>query len=187
MATYVNAFDADARFREANAGFEILRITFKLGSGVNARFNVRAVFLTGGCVNAHWSCSSKRVLALRRADEMNIMLVRVAIAAHGRTSPVLFNFYSVTNVNINKSKRADLRKHGRLASQATSLDLCSPTTTPSSLPWACEDHWLTGASLFQYVDLGCRAVNDLTKAEKKKYLAGMKVRVMAGFNLFPRK
>ncbi|KAJ7451503.1 hypothetical protein B0H11DRAFT_2330343, partial [Mycena galericulata] len=41
----------------------------------------------------------------------------------------------------------------------------------------------TGASLFQYIDLGCRAVNDLTKAEKKKYLAGMKARVMAGFDL----
>ncbi|KAJ7491753.1 hypothetical protein B0H11DRAFT_2397817 [Mycena galericulata] len=45
----------------------------------------------------------------------------------------------------------------------------------------------TGASLFQYVDLGCRAVNDLTKVEKKKYLAGMKARVMARFDLFPRK
>ncbi|KAJ7458305.1 hypothetical protein B0H11DRAFT_1737793, partial [Mycena galericulata] len=27
----------------------------------------------------------------------------------------------------------------------------------------------TGASLFPYIDLGCRAVNDLTKAEKEKY------------------
>ncbi|KAJ7468520.1 hypothetical protein FB451DRAFT_1039095, partial [Mycena latifolia] len=46
--------------------------------------------------------------------------------------------------------------------------------------------WM-GASIFQYVDLGCRAVKDLSPDELKAYRAGLKERVRAGFELFPRK
>lgn len=45
--------------------------------------------------------------------------------------------------------------------------------------------WL-GASLFQYVDLGCRSVADLTDAEKKLYKAQLRRSVQQGFDLFPR-
>lgn len=45
----------------------------------------------------------------------------------------------------------------------------------------------TGASIFQYVDLGCRAVRDLSQDELKEYRAGLKERVQRGFNLFPRR
>jgi hypothetical protein len=45
----------------------------------------------------------------------------------------------------------------------------------------------TGASIFQYVDLGCRAVRDLSAAELREYKAGLKECVRKGFDLFPRK
>ncbi|KAJ7129699.1 hypothetical protein C8R44DRAFT_872931 [Mycena epipterygia] len=45
----------------------------------------------------------------------------------------------------------------------------------------------TGASIFQYVDLGCRAVQDLSPEEYKMYKASLKAHVLAGFELFPRK
>ncbi|KAJ7099736.1 hypothetical protein C8R44DRAFT_831694 [Mycena epipterygia] len=45
----------------------------------------------------------------------------------------------------------------------------------------------TGASIFQYVDLGCRAVQDLTRDELKEYRARLKDRARDGFKLFPRR
>ncbi|KAJ6495924.1 hypothetical protein DFH09DRAFT_1337118 [Mycena vulgaris] len=44
----------------------------------------------------------------------------------------------------------------------------------------------TGASIFQYVDLGCRAVKELNKAEVLAYHMTLKEHVLAGFDLFPR-
>ncbi|KAJ7228436.1 hypothetical protein GGX14DRAFT_345644 [Mycena pura] len=44
----------------------------------------------------------------------------------------------------------------------------------------------TGGSVFQYVDLGCRAVNQLSCEEKAEYLKGLKCRIQKGFDLFPR-
>lgn len=44
----------------------------------------------------------------------------------------------------------------------------------------------SGASLFQYVDLGCRSVADLSDEEKKMYKAKLREYVQAGFDLFPR-
>ncbi|KAJ7229016.1 hypothetical protein GGX14DRAFT_555053 [Mycena pura] len=44
----------------------------------------------------------------------------------------------------------------------------------------------TGGSIFQYVDLGCRAVNELGREEKAEYLKGLKSRILKGFGLFPR-
>ncbi|KAJ7824126.1 hypothetical protein B0H13DRAFT_1919294 [Mycena leptocephala] len=46
--------------------------------------------------------------------------------------------------------------------------------------------WM-GASIFQYVDLGCRVVRDLSAAELREYRAGLKERVRKGFDLFPRR
>ncbi|KAJ7266306.1 hypothetical protein C8J57DRAFT_1229706 [Mycena rebaudengoi] len=43
----------------------------------------------------------------------------------------------------------------------------------------------TGASVFQYADLGCRAVNQLSASEKKVYLRDLKATVASGFELFP--
>ncbi|KAJ6579183.1 hypothetical protein DFH09DRAFT_913405, partial [Mycena vulgaris] len=45
----------------------------------------------------------------------------------------------------------------------------------------------TGASIFQYVDLGCRAVCDLNPGELKEYREGLKERARRGFDLFPRR
>ncbi|KAJ7742965.1 hypothetical protein DFH07DRAFT_750097 [Mycena maculata] len=45
----------------------------------------------------------------------------------------------------------------------------------------------TGASLFQYVDLGCRSVGDLSKEERNKYHTALKDSVLMGFDKFPRK
>ncbi|CAK5270582.1 unnamed protein product [Mycena citricolor] len=44
----------------------------------------------------------------------------------------------------------------------------------------------TGASVFQYVDLGCRAVQNLSAYEVTEYKAGLKDRVRRGFRLFPK-
>ncbi|KAJ7228442.1 hypothetical protein GGX14DRAFT_345991, partial [Mycena pura] len=44
----------------------------------------------------------------------------------------------------------------------------------------------TGGSVFQYVDLGCCAVNQLSCEEKAEYLKGLKCRIQKGFDLFPR-
>jgi hypothetical protein len=44
----------------------------------------------------------------------------------------------------------------------------------------------TGSSIFQYADLGCRAVKDLKKGEAKLYRKALRARVLAGFDLFPR-
>ncbi|KAJ7178472.1 hypothetical protein C8R43DRAFT_871778, partial [Mycena crocata] len=45
----------------------------------------------------------------------------------------------------------------------------------------------TGASIFQYVDLKCRAVSYLNDAELEEYRTGLKDRVMDGFKKFPRR
>ncbi|KAJ7168267.1 hypothetical protein C8R43DRAFT_876673, partial [Mycena crocata] len=45
----------------------------------------------------------------------------------------------------------------------------------------------TGASIFQYVDLKCRAVSYLSDTELEEYRAGLKDRVMRGFENFPRR
>ncbi|KAJ7151316.1 hypothetical protein C8R43DRAFT_951133 [Mycena crocata] len=45
----------------------------------------------------------------------------------------------------------------------------------------------TGASVFQWVDLSCRAVNQLSPKEFEDYKAGLKERVRRGFELFPQK
>ncbi|CAK5284692.1 unnamed protein product [Mycena citricolor] len=44
----------------------------------------------------------------------------------------------------------------------------------------------TGASIFQYVDLGCRAVKHLSKSEAAEYKAGLENRVKEGLGLFPK-
>ncbi|KAJ7082159.1 hypothetical protein C8R43DRAFT_826658, partial [Mycena crocata] len=45
----------------------------------------------------------------------------------------------------------------------------------------------TGASVFQWVNMECRAIKDLSPKEYADYKAGLKDRVCRGFELFPRK
>ncbi|KAJ6572379.1 hypothetical protein DFH09DRAFT_916621 [Mycena vulgaris] len=45
----------------------------------------------------------------------------------------------------------------------------------------------TGASIFQYVDLGCRAVMELSPEEYKECKQNLRANVVAGFDLFPRR
>ncbi|KAJ7620114.1 hypothetical protein FB45DRAFT_754866 [Roridomyces roridus] len=43
----------------------------------------------------------------------------------------------------------------------------------------------TGAALFQYVDLGCRSVKQLSDDVKVAYKTGLKERMLERFEMFP--